>query len=228
MGERVSRSSVIFRIECPKERGAMQKMIDRISYAALAAAVLIGSATLSQAAITGSEHDFSGSGWSGGQICLPCHTPHNADTSVAQAPLWNHDASTATYTLYSSPTLDATLKQPTGNSKLCLSCHDGTVAVDSFSGLTGNIYIDGGALIGTNLQDHHPVSFTYNAALAVKDGELADPTTAVTSLGGTIDTDLLFNAQVECASCHDVHDKAGNSDLLVISEPALCRTCHVF
>lgn len=42
-----------------------------------------------KANIEGSKDDFSGSGWTT-EICEPCHTPHNADTTVIDAPLWNH------------------------------------------------------------------------------------------------------------------------------------------
>jgi len=181
-------------------------------------------------AITGSEHDFSGKSWSGGEICIVCHTPHNADTSVAGAPLWNHEVTVATFTLYSGPgTLNATdMGQPAGVSKLCLSCHDGTVALDSFSGSTGSEYMTGSELLGTDLSNDHPISFTYDAALATADGGLFDPTTQSSGLGGTIDVDLLMGNKLECSSCHDVHDKYGNSKLLVVSNAgsALCMTCH--
>ena len=59
-------------------------------------------------------------------ICIFCHAPHN---TTGVGPLWNHALSAATYTPYSSSTLKATVGQPTGASKLCLSCHDGTVAL---------------------------------------------------------------------------------------------------
>jgi hypothetical protein len=136
----------------------------------------------SQGEITGSLHDFSSSSWSGNQICLPCHTPHGADTSVPDAPLWNHATSTANFTLYTSTSLDATVSQPTGRSLLCLSCHDGTVARDSFGGNTGTRFISPGSTshIGTDLRDDHPVSFTFNTALATADGGLHDPATQST------------------------------------------------
>ena len=42
--------------------------------------------------IVGSAHDFSDDSWNTtGQICLVCHTPHNADVTVNNAPLWNHE-----------------------------------------------------------------------------------------------------------------------------------------
>ena len=97
----------------------------------LMALSLVGgfSAALYAGSIIGSVHDFSGQPFSGGQICVVCHAPHNVATPVIP-PLWNHDLSTATYTVYSSPTLDAgPLGPPTGSTKLCLSCHDGTVAL---------------------------------------------------------------------------------------------------
>ena len=178
--------------------------------------------------ITGSAHDFSGSGWSSGRICLPCHTPHNADTTETGAPLWNHEVTAATFTLYDSPTLDATVSQPDGNSKLCLSCHDGTVAIDSFGGGTGTTFIAGVANLDDDLTDDHPISFTYDTALATADGGLFDPTTASSGLGSSINDDMLFSGKMQCASCHDVHDAADLDNLLVKSNEvsALCFTCH--
>ncbi|HED10904.1 MAG TPA: cytochrome C [Caldithrix abyssi] len=180
--------------------------------------------------ISGSAHDFSNENWNNsGEICIVCHTPHNADVTVTDAPLWNHEVTTATFTLYSSATLDAAVGQPDGSSKLCLSCHDGTVAVDNFGGRTnGNEFVSGDELIGTDLSDDHPVSFVYDATLASTDGGLYDPTTTNSGLGGTIDDDLLIGNKVQCASCHDVHNGSGVADLLRKSnaQSAFCLTCH--
>ncbi len=181
--------------------------------------------------ITGSAHDFSGDAWnSTGQICITCHTPHNADTTVAGSPLWNHQVTAATFTLYSSTTLDANdLGQPDGVSKLCLSCHDGTVGLEAFGGVnTVTNPITGTALLGTDLANDHPISFTYNTALATTDGELYDPSTANSGLGGTINADMLYSGKMECSSCHDVHNSPGIAKLLVKSNAAsaLCLTCH--
>ena len=182
------------------------------------------------AQITGSEHDFSGQGWGTTEICQPCHTPHNASTALPVV-LWNHAVTSATYTLYSSPTMNATTGQPGGVSKACLSCHDGTVALDSFGGSTGETFISGPANFGTDLSNDHPVSFTYNNALATADGGLHPPTTQASGLGDTISADMLFGTssdQVECASCHDVHNAANLQSLLLKSNAgsALCLTCH--
>ena len=178
--------------------------------------------------IVGSAHDFSSAGWNtSGEICIACHTPHNA--MAGYEPLWNHDVTVASFTLYSSDTLDATPGQPDGVSKLCLSCHDGTVALDSFGGFIGTTdYITGDALLGTSLSNDHPISFAYDTALSIADGELADPSTVVSGLGGTIDADMLFGGQMECASCHDVHG-SGESHLLVMDNAAsaLCLLCHL-
>jgi len=184
--------------------------------------------------IEGSTHDFSGRGWSGSRICVVCHTPHGADLSVTDAPLWNHEVTTATatYQLYSSPTLDAAVLPPEHyGSKLCLSCHDGTVAIDSFGGATGTEFMGGDALIGTDLRGTHPIGIVYDSGLALTDGGLHNPETQVTSLGGTIDKDLLFGTNnLECASCHDVHnsESLGKPHLLRITTDgsALCLTCH--
>jgi len=192
--------------------------------------ILVASVVGNAQTIVGSEHDFSGESWNTtGEICVVCHTPHHANTTVTDAPLWNHEVTQATFTPYSSATLDASVGQPDGISKLCLSCHDGTVAVDNFGGETnGSEYVSGDDLIGTDLSNDHPVSFTYDAALASADGDLYDPTTTNSGLGSTIDDDMLFNHKLECASCHDVHNGSGVDHLLVKSndQSALCLTCH--
>jgi predicted CXXCH cytochrome family protein len=187
--------------------------------------------------ITGSAHDFTSKAWSGGRICVACHAPHNTDTSVSDAPLWNHKNSTQSYTLYSSPTLNAAVGQPSGNSKLCLSCHDGTVAVDSFGGATGSTMISSVNNLGTSLKDDHPIGFTYDTALATADGSLWDPSSKQVTIGsgsqtktGSINSVLLYGGKMECASCHDVHNTftASTSGLIKVSQngSAICLACH--
>lgn len=181
--------------------------------------------------IVGSAHDFTDGTWftpTNDEICIACHTPHNGDGTVDEAPLWNHEVTaTVAFTLYSGSTLDATVGQPSAESKLCLSCHDGTVALDSYGGATGTEFIAGGDLVGTDLSDDHPISFTYDDGLATTDGGLHPPSTASSGLSGTIATDLLFGGEMQCASCHDVHGTA-NPSLLRVSNTGseLCLTCH--
>ena len=205
------------------------KMMLVLGMMALGGWVMSGSAW-ADIGITGSAHDFSGKSWnSTDRICVVCHTPHNAKEDIA-VPLWNHATTTATFTPYSGPTgtLDATVGQPDGVSKACLSCHDGTVALDSFGGDTGTnkLASDNDHNLGTDLSNDHPISFTYDAALATTDGGLVTPDSA-----SQVDTDgkvPLFGAKVECSSCHDVHNSTGLDDLLVKSNSgsALCLTCH--
>ncbi len=179
--------------------------------------------------IIDSAHDFSTETWnSTTELCIVCHTPHNS-AALTDAPLWNHDITTTTFTLYSSATLDATIGQPNATSKLCLSCHDGTVAVDNFGGTTtGNDFISGTDLLGTDISNDHPISFIYDASLAATDGSLFDPTIVSSGLVSTINDDMLFNSQMQCASCHDVHNTGGFTSLLIKNNTnsALCLTCH--
>jgi predicted CXXCH cytochrome family protein len=182
--------------------------------------------------IVGSKHDFSAQTWNtsvGGQICIVCHTPHNASLVVNDAPLWNHQTTAATFTVYASSTTNATIGQPDASSKLCLSCHDGTVALENFgTTTTGTHFIGGGYNLGIGLNNDHPVSFTYDAALATADGGLKNPATAPSGLGGTIAADMLIGGKMQCASCHDVHNTAGQASLLIKANTAsaLCLTCH--
>lgn len=195
--------------------------------------------------ITGSAHDFTTASWSGGRICIACHAAHNTDTNIADAPLWSHKNSTiASYTLYSSPTFDGagTMTQPSGSSKLCLSCHDGSVAVDSFGGKTGTSYVT--TFIGKsgNLKGDHPIGFAYDAVLFGKDPSLADPSSTVTigsgaqTKTGSIASVMLYNGKLECASCHDTHNTftaaappgATSNKLIKITEvgSGICLACH--
>lgn len=216
------------------------KNLARILSAGFLSAVLSLFGNLAWAGtIVGSAHDFSGSGWSGGEICIACHTPHGADTTVAEAPLWNHALTGKTFVLYSSPSLDATVAQPDGSSKLCLSCHDGTVALDSFGTTTGSTFMSGPAAVGADeLDNDHPISFVYDAALSTTDGALYDPTDVTNQITigagadsktGTIDDVMLLGTKMQCASCHDVHNKFTNGPTLLRianTGSALCLTCH--
>ena len=70
------------------------------------------------------------------QVCVFCHTPHAAE-NLPGAPLWNRRQSNATYTPYTSKSLEANALElanaPGGSSKLCLSCHDGTMAMSNIN-----------------------------------------------------------------------------------------------
>lgn len=154
--------------------------------------------------------------------CDSCHTPHHGDT-LGGVPLWSGKASTATFTVYTSSSLNAAVGQPDGASKLCLACHDGTNPAYSWMAAERKI--------GTNLTTSHPVSFVYDSALASTDGFLKDPS-AASSLGGTIAQDLLEGGKMQCSSCHDVHTSGIGENLLrghdfTHGDPSLCRMCHV-
>jgi len=191
----------------------------------IAALLMLPLAAMAQG-ISGTSHDFSTASWnSSGEICIVCHTPHDAG-ATADAPLWNHTTTTATYTVYDSATMEATPGQPSGVSLMCLSCHDGTVALDSFGTAPGTTTsVTGIFNKGTDLSNDHPISMTYDVAdLGLN--PVSDP--SGTPAGGSIDTDMLFAGEVQCASCHDPHDDAGLANFLVKSNAAsdLCLTCH--
>jgi hypothetical protein len=194
------------------------------------------------------------------EICRVCHVPHDhqlATKYYEQGLLWNHKASSATYTTYDSDTMDATEAsnstaiQP--YSKLCLSCHDGTVAVDTFDKYTADTsarrlgdtatadadwYAKGyktgfGTTSPIDMQGNHPISITYDAGA---DSGLHDDTE---SLGGETIADALVGGKVECNSCHDVHDTTGEArpgtHLLrdgttaatgINGASSLCLSCH--
>lgn len=201
--------------------------------------ILSGFIFVTYGQIQGTAHDFSTESWAPdhNKMCAVCHTTHNA-TPVASAPLWNHQlTAVAGYTHYSSASFDShggtTITDPGASSKLCLSCHDGTIALENFGGNTaGTNMIDAnlriGGVSGSDLSNEHPISFEYTSGLAILDGGLHNPSVVTTSLGGTIANDMLFSNKMECASCHDVHNKYNIPSLLKIANTnsELCLTCH--
>ena len=203
---------------------------------------LFSTASVMAGTITGTAHDLSGGTQ---QICVFCHTPHNSDTSVGDAPLWNHTVTTTAFTMYPAGNLDAAQDaQPTGTSKLCLSCHDGVTAIDSYGNNTAlNAMTNLSAAVGAggNLTDDHPISITYDTALSSTDPGLHDPATRSVIIGeggdktrnGTVAALLLSDGKVQCTSCHDVHNNfvgIGTNDepFLKVSKgnSKLCLTCH--
>ena len=216
------------------------------------------------------------------EVCIFCHTPHGSNLTSSgdppvdmQAPLWNRNLSypdNTGYVLYDQTwsysfegQIEAPGTKPTGYSRLCLSCHDGVIAlgavinkpgsggfrgfspVDKDEGLTpivntnddteekmppGSTGFDPGIitgafsgdtrLLGTNLQNDHPISFVFDSELATSiDTELVDPgpppggLNDVTALapGGGFRTgakrfpgnDPSIANQVQCTSCHNPH-----------------------
>lgn len=107
----------------------------------LALAAISGSA-FAASGIAGTVHNLGSTNFTGGnytdattEICVFCHTPHAANqTSAGTAPLWNRQYSSASYSRYSAmgtTTFDAAEAAIGSVSIACLSCHDGTQAMDA-------------------------------------------------------------------------------------------------
>lgn len=193
--------------------------------------------------ILGSKHDFSAHGWSKGQVCLVCHTPHNANQGVSSAPLWNHKITGETnFTLYDSESMDQVTGQPKGISRLCLSCHDGTVALDSIGSKIGTTKILPGqqGYIGTDLSDDHPISITWTHQTIIPYEYDEQCFYCHDSIGENPEKFRLpfysydggVNYNVECSSCHDPHNKGDGTqgpDYMLrtkIGNSFLCTQCH--
>ncbi|MBI5099477.1 MAG: cytochrome c3 family protein [Nitrospirae bacterium] len=168
-------------------------------------------------------------------ICIFCHTPHNA---TPQTPLWNKSIEPVNYILYTSTTQSVVPSPPSGPSRLCLSCHDGTLALGAVlqpsSGIatTGQITVGKPSYIGVILSDDHPFSFSYLDALP-------NPYAGLNPV--LLPSDLPFyggsSMFIECSTCHDAHedsyrtpDKNGQltGKFLVMDNraSALCIRCH--
>ncbi|MHC4726810.1 MAG: cytochrome c3 family protein [Planctomycetota bacterium] len=158
--------------------------------------------------------------------CDGCHTPHNAE-ALPGLPLWNGTETIVTFTMYSSDSFQGAIDgQPSGDSKQCLSCHDG--ANPDYSWMNPEFLFEANELVNS-----HPISFVYDSALATLDGALKDPSESST-IGGTILEDLLDpESKVQCSSCHDVHTSGVGDKLLrgydygIQHGSELCRMCHM-
>lgn len=217
--------------------------MNRFFVIVFALSLLVKCPVLGQASIRNSKHDLSVSSLasikaqSEQEVCVFCHTPHK---SSAAAQLWNHQATSANYTLYSSDYLTAKTypspAQPNAKSKLCMSCHDGTIALGSVfnstgSGTTSSITMSGSVTtmptgstgyLGTVLTDDHPVGFGYDNS---KDPELAVrgwPWNTAVKLDPDAST-----GKVECHTCHEPHNNQfGKFIRISNSDAALCTFCH--
>jgi predicted CXXCH cytochrome family protein len=182
--------------------------------------------------IAHSKHDLSA--WGPGpvraveetEICIFCHVSHNASPA---APLWNRYNPVTYYRIYRSPTMVARVDQPGPASKLCLSCHDGSLAL----GLTLNrpptepipmshMYMPTGPSNLTNdLSDDHPIGFRYDRLLSNRDRQIRPP--------DLVDHRIKLGerGELECTACHDPHNnELGNFLRITDREGVLCTTCH--
>jgi predicted CXXCH cytochrome family protein len=209
--------------------------------------------------VVNSKHNLSSSGpgtiksalpGSGGttQVCVFCHTPH---TSSAVAPLWNKTNPSGPYSVYASDVmsyLSITPEQPEAGiphvkTRICMSCHDGTIALGNLvnlpSGMSSPVQMTGtsdgrmpstaAGYIGTDIRDDHPVAVKHSPGTGLsQDPEL------VTISGSPL---RLYNASgdrtqadgdyVECTSCHDAHDNQYGDFLLQSNQfSGVCITCH--
>ena len=160
------------------------------------------------------------------QVCIFCHTPHHA-SSVR--PLWNRQLPTGTYIPYQSNSLKAAPGQPTGTSKLCLSCHDGTIALGNVLSRPTPIAMVGGVTVlpqgptnlGIDLSKDHPISFAYDQTLIQKNPKLKNPT----GLDPAVKLDS--SHELQCTSCHDPHNNQYGKFLVMNNAYSqLCNTCH--
>ncbi len=217
--------------------------------------------------ILGSKHDLTALNRRGGagamegvafsdygNACIYCHLPPEEEgTPVRPGQIagWNRIRPVArNYEPYDSPTLDSKLSPPGDITLLCLSCHDGTMAVDRVvhtprawdSGDDMSLHMRLSATddlqscgkchddsvahdimqksIGTKLRDDHPISIRY----AGLDMNIAGFKT-VDSPSGFNNGVRLYEGNIECATCHDIH-KPESPMLLRTDGEKLCSTCH--
>jgi predicted CXXCH cytochrome family protein len=202
-----------------------------------AGAVCLGQTSLSGGPVTGqsivgSPHDLSVTGPGEvhalyeEQVCIFCHAPHRA---TGQRPLWNRYMPPTHYRIYESSSTDARIDQPSGPSKMCLSCHDGALAIGLVASQPPNEPIvmsrrtipPGPSNLQHDLSDDHPIGFRYDRALAARDTQIKNPDLLTPQLP------LGKHGEVHCTTCHDAHNnQLGNFLRMSDVRSAICLSCH--
>jgi predicted CXXCH cytochrome family protein len=140
----------------------------------VALAVVSGSVwAQGQGGVKGSKHDLANGVNDNYEVCVYCHTPHGARTDI-DAPLWNKPGGVQAYRTYDSATIDGKILPVGSVSTACLTCHDGTQAMDTVINAPGRGLGNGrmgsgvGALspniianLGVDLRNDHPVGVQY-------------------------------------------------------------------
>ena len=226
----------------------------KVLVAVLVVAVTLIGASAAMAKIGNSKHDLSFGNTQANVIkestaglssCQFCHTPHNSNTAMTVAPLWNKTANSS-YSAYNSNGTGGTLAgtavgAPGQHSLTCLSCHDGVSSVgvtyangtrtmaDQAGRSSGGVLSAGNlANLSTDLRNDHPVGFDI-----VDDGRAGIDTLAnMKNKGFTFYIDGTRTNSMECATCHDPHgfDKStgnANAPFLRSAKATLCSDCHV-
>ncbi|HLK33753.1 MAG TPA: cytochrome c3 family protein [Terriglobales bacterium] len=186
-------------------------------------------------AILNSKHDFrAGSGSairsvSERDACIFCHTPHSMGSGNGTL-LWNHKVSLRDFSTYNSSTLQSMVTpiQSQDTSRLCLSCHDGTIAlgdtinnglIEFVQGKGYHIPNEGNLGNAAGFSDDHPFGFVPATRGEVRLPAPGDP------------VHLDGNGKLQCTSCHDPHQENLDSvegKFLVKrnDQSALCVSCH--
>jgi mono/diheme cytochrome c family protein len=190
----------------------------------LVALLTLGVATVLWAAIAGTPHDVRVmTGDASLEPCVMCHTPHSG---TGQYPIWNRTQGAQTYIVYNSPSFDmAPARQPQSPSSLCLVCHNGVFSeLVNYPGGSSPVNENYDyemnsmfwAMLGTDLRDDHPISFTYNPLFDDVQDNNGFPQSVKCSTtdrrwipgpGGSLYFPLYGSQwdQFECATCHAVH-----------------------
>ncbi len=153
----------------------------------------------------------------------------------------NDMSAVGNYQMYWSTTINAypsagAAPQPSGASKLCLSCHDGTIALGAVRSRATDIPVSGGptmpsdadGYVGTDLSGSHPVSFVFDDALAVANNAAGHLPLVLPSTLSDNDVKLDAQGRIQCTTCHDPHNSTNPKFMAKPESGQLCTICHTF
>lgn len=231
----------------------MKKILMLVAAVVLFAVPVMAGVNVPGGGIKNSKHNLGSSGFGNGlyadsntvtsQICVFCHTPHTSDGDRTR-PLWVRETRSVTKT-YSSITINnAPSTALMVVAKLCLSCHDGSIApgaTASGKGTSTNTLLVGTQMIrstyniggGTgDLGNDHPIGMDYVASKTADEAAGSNAALRTVGAGGPqaswFRTVGAVSNVMDCSTCHELHNSTPNAKFLRVTRDSsgICRTCH--
>lgn len=196
-----------------------------------------------------------------GRVCVFCHTPHHAAKSdgviLDSYPLWNHNlVDPGTYTAYTwatpantAPEMAISINPLVGPSRLCMSCHDGAIAIDQHGDAMANNPAPGTTIadrakLTNDLSNTHPIGFDYLEAARIRNAAAGNGSATAGGATEIVPADFGFATDVTYVSTDNYADQlvyntvtrndvaSGSTNFKLIKDVLYqgnimtCATCH--
>jgi len=218
-----------------------------VGFAFSAALIALGEDVSANQAEVFGVHNLDAEKRSGNEVCAFCHTPNRND---AATPGWRQGNMSVTFDTYDTASRTGRIEVREGVSFACLTCHDGTQAMDVAPDLVLTSAASGRMPATPRIDHEHPVGVVYGGfrgrlqgyATETLESEIIDGRRSwwieiePTANGIRDKSDIILYGRdvrgeeqphVECPTCHDPHANANSRFLRAPNDgSAICYACH--